>query len=146
MAIDDQLSELGFAKSRRIEGRSSVADIYPAKLNRCGIYVLHFSNGEYYVGQTVDIVRRFAQHSHTHKDIESISFKKVARKHLNIEEENAVRHLETAQLRLRNIQLVSFSYAKTDFELIMSPEDQERWLNDTSFFDLAGNRVIDNLL
>jgi len=28
----------------------------------CGIYVLYFTNDEYYVGQTVDVIRRFMEH------------------------------------------------------------------------------------
>lgn len=143
-SVDETLLQLGFLKTYQVKGRATVADLFrPSR--RCGIYVLHFSNGQHYVGKAVDVVRRYAQHRHTHTDIEKISFKRVAVSKLDAEEKATVRAVEIYGFRLRNIQLVSFSYGETDFDLIMSPEDQERWLNDLSYQDLAGERVVDEL-
>ncbi|MBZ0298977.1 MAG: hypothetical protein K8J31_04505 [Anaerolineae bacterium] len=144
MEIEHVLSSLGFSKPRDVQGRGSIADLF--RKSRCGIYVLHFADGAHYVGQAVDVVRRYAQHRQTHKDIHRISFKKVGRKNLNAEERVVVRALENSGFRLRNIQIVSFSYGKTDFDLVMPPSEQQRWLEDLSFRDLAGERLIDDRL
>ena len=51
--------------------RPSIAELYkPDK--RCGIYVLRFQNNQYYVGQAVDVIRRYVQHSKVHEDIQEI--------------------------------------------------------------------------
>ena len=141
---NDLLAELGFAKPLHVQGRYSVADLFRKK--RCGIYVLHFANEMFYVGQAVNVVRRYAQHCHTHSDIHRISFKAVSKKNLDSEERSIVRSLENKGFRLRNIQLVSFSYGNTDFDLVMSPDNQEKWLSDLDYNDLDGQRAVDQHL
>jgi hypothetical protein len=143
-AIALTLADLGFTKSHSVQGRGSIADLF--RKNRCGIYVLHFADGAFYVGQAVDVVRRYAQHRHTHKDIQSISFKRVSKRNLNTEERAVVRHLENVGFQLRNIQIVSFSYGETDFDLVMSRAEQQRWLEDLSFRDLGDERTVDERL
>ena len=143
-AIEVTLGGLGFSKVYSVQGRASVADLF--RKNRCGIYVLHFANGAFYVGQAVDVVRRYAQHRHTHKDIHYISFKRVGKRNLNIEEKAVVLYLERAGFQLRNIQIVSFSYGETDFDLIMSREEQQHWLEDLSYRGLDNERVVDDRL
>jgi hypothetical protein len=44
-------------------------------LRRCGVYVLDFRNGDFYVGQATDVVRRHAQHCRNHQDITAIRFR-----------------------------------------------------------------------
>lgn len=91
-------------------------------------------------------MRRYAQHRHNHDDIQRISFKPVSCKSLNDEERTTVSTLETGGFRLRNIQLVTFSYGDTDFDLVMPRSEQERWLTDLDFQDLTGTRVVDDTL
>lgn len=125
--ISDLLSELEFVDTHYVERRASVADIFrPAK--RCGIYVLHCSQNEYYAGQAVDVVRRYGQHRATHRDIHSISFKVVTREKLDEEERRVIWALEEAGVALRNIALASVPVGESDFDLIMSLEEQEYWL------------------
>ena len=123
------LEKLGFPASRYVRGRASIADMFrPGK--RCGIYLLHCSNAEYYAGQAADVTRRYVQHRKTHADIERISFKRVRRDRLDIEERRVIWALEEAGIYLRNIALTSIPHGASDFDLIMSPEEQERWLVD----------------
>ncbi len=58
------LSQHKFADFKLVKGRSSIADLYK-KNERCGIYVFRIENGEYYVGQSIDCVKRFSQHIYT---------------------------------------------------------------------------------
>lgn len=52
-------------------------------------------------------------------------------------------HLEKCGFALRNINNVTFSYAaETDFDSLMSKQEQDRWLNDVEFIDLEGDRIL----
>lgn len=50
-----------------VTNRMSIMNLFPSN-DRCGIYVLYFKNGEYYIGKSLDIAVRYTQHSKTHKD------------------------------------------------------------------------------
>lgn len=49
-------------RSYDVRELESVAPLF--REERCGIYILEFSNGDRYVGQAKDVTRRFAQHRH----------------------------------------------------------------------------------
>jgi len=132
----------GFSQPNHVQGRASIADLFPLG-KRCGLYILQFSDGEIYAGQALDVTRRYVQHRKVHYDIEKISFKQVAKKNLNEEERILIWMLEHHGHRLRNITFTSIPTGKSDFDLIMSAEEQERWLKDTNYVELSGSRVID---
>ncbi len=67
---------MGFLPWRQVHGRAWLADFFKPRRRR-GIYVLRVSNAEVYVGQAVDVTRRYAQHRRTHADIEQIAFKQA---------------------------------------------------------------------
>lgn len=137
------LADKSFAKHVTVAGYPSVAHMFRNKRRRCGIYVLHFSNGEFYVGKTFDIVKRYSQHRKKHGDIERISFRPLARKYLTAEEKAVTLMLQQRDLRLRNINIVDFSYAHTNFETVMSQADQLRWRDDPDYVDAMGERPSD---
>src|SRR4028118_633327 len=87
------LAELGFTYSTNVEGCTSIADLFKPK-KRCGIYVLHFADGAFYVGKALDVTRRYVQHRKTHTDIEKITFKRVPSPQLKAEECDVIWHLE----------------------------------------------------
>lgn len=132
---------LGFDPAFLVRGRASIADQFPLK-RRCGIYILHFTDGDFYVGQAMNVVRRYAQHRVTYTDIEQVSFKPIPNDGLNDEERHVIGVLETEGYPLRNITFASMPKGDSDFDLIMSPEDQERWLHDFEWIDSAGTRLI----
>ena len=138
--IDTQA--LGFPKPRVIAGRTSIADIFSPS-NRCGIYILYFSNGEYYVGQSKDVTRRFVQHLRIHHDIEKLAFKRVARKNLDAEEAAVAAVLEGQGHKLRNILLTSIPKGESDFDLIMPLEDQNRWIAGQDYMSPPGVRIVE---
>src|SRR5215470_5714031 len=57
-----------------VAGGQSVASQLPAADGRCGIYVLSFDDGQLYVGQAKDVVRRFGDHRQTYADIAEMHF------------------------------------------------------------------------
>jgi len=126
--MQSEFFDLGFAKYLYVKGRLSVADSF-TKSNRCGIYILHFQNGEYYVGLAIDVVRRHAQHRVNHLDIEYISFKEVDSTKLIEVEKQTVYDLENLKKPLRNINLVSILSGDTDLDLIVSRQEQQQWIN-----------------
>lgn len=135
------LQENGFPGPYDVSNRKTVSNIW--KKQRCGIYVLHFSSGDYYVGQSLDVTKRFQQHRKIWDDIEKISFKRVAKKNLNVEEETLIKLLEDKDYQLRNIVFTTpgkIPKGMSDFDLIMAPDVQERWLMDTEFNGSGGGR------
>ena len=136
------LNDLSFQKTHTVDGRASIADLFRPP-ERCGIYVLHFANGEYYVGQAVDVTRRYVQHAKNHDDIVRISFKQVARYELNEVEREAISTFETNGFLLRNISLTSIPKGESDFDLIMPPSQQEQWLSNSNYVDIEGRRIQD---
>ncbi len=132
----------GFSQPHHVQGRDSIADLFPSG-KRCGLYILQFSDGEIYAGQALDVTRRYVQHRKVHCDIEKIKFRRVAKKNLNEEERALIWMLEHEGYRLRNITFTSIPRSESDFDLIMSAEEQERWLKDTNYVDLSGSRVVE---
>lgn len=139
MTLENVLAGLGFKREYAVAGMRSLSSQYKHK-RRTGIYVLHFANGEFYAGQAKDVIRRFNQHAKNYHDIEKVSFKPVGRKNLNEEEKSVIHRLEKAGFHLRNIVYTSVTYAPSAFDEIVSSEDQEHWLNDTSYTDWSGER------
>ncbi len=138
--IESLLTTLGFPPSETVSGRASVADLFPSG-RRCGIYVLQFADGWLYCGQAIDVARRYFDHRRRHQDIERISFKRVARASLDHTERADIHALEAAFCRLRNIALTSVPYGPSDFDQIMPPDEQERWLTDISYQNWEGERL-----
>ncbi len=137
-----KLSELGFLKTHDVAGIKTLNGMWSG--NSCGIYILHFTNGEFYVGKSINVIDRFAQHARNYHDIDKISFKQAIKSKLDEEEKRVTKLLESNGILLRNIQNVTFSYGETDFDKVMNRNLQEQWLNDLTFNDLEGVRT-DNL-
>lgn len=139
------LAEIGFSQPQHVQSRASIADLFKPN-KRCGIYVLYFSNGEFYAGQAIDVTRRYAQHRIKYKDIEKIAFKQVSKTKLNDEERTTIWLLEQDGRVLRNITFASIPRGESDFDLIMPPAEQTWWLEDLSYVDDGGDRLIDPAL
>lgn len=136
------LEAMGFSRGEYVQGRASIADLFkPGR--RCGIYVLRFSNGEFYAGQAVDVTRRYAQHRKTHADIEQLTLKEVPKGKLDEEERSLIWGLEREGWPLRNVTFASIPKGESDFDLVMPPEEQERWLGDLGCADEGGERLVD---
>ena len=131
---DVGLLELGFPPLTLVAGRVSVADLHPSRPRRCGIYVLAHADGMHYVGQAVDVVRRFAQHRKVSSDIERFSFFPVERADLDAEERRCIQGAEARGLRLRNRMLVKQLLTESDLDEVLTLAEQEAWLDDPSTF------------
>jgi hypothetical protein len=140
--MEKVLKNLGFEEATFVKGRYSVADLFKPK-ERCGIYILHFGNGQYYVGLATDFVRRYNQHRKIHLDIERVSFKIFEEERLKEEEKEIAQILQSEGFSLRNIQLVSIVEGETDLDLLMTLEEQERFMSDLTFNNMDGDKFED---
>jgi hypothetical protein len=141
MSTKQSLEKLiDFPPSRYVLGRPSIADLFPPK-RRCGIYILHFTDGWYYVGQAIDVTRRYSQHCQNHDDIERISFKPFSAQNLNAHEQRVIAELERNGYKLRNVALVSIPHWESDFDALMSPNEQSEWLSNLNISNVKGKRV-----
>ena len=140
MTLDDFLNPLHFSAAQHVVNRASIADLFRPQ-QRCGIYVLQFLTGEVYVGQAADVARRYMQHRQNHPDIETIRFKKATQNDLNDIERNLIWTLEQNHFQLRNITFTSSPQGESDFDQIMSVEQQESWLLGNNQFIDAQQRI-----
>ena len=143
--LDDvtaMLKALGFRNPVDAPTEGSITAAFRTKTRRCGVYVLHFADGAYYVGQTVDITKRFLQHRKRHTDIVRVSFRPLGRRSLGFHEAQLIRLLEMKRLRLRNIDMTSILATEPgDFDELMDTERQQRWLADPTGHDIGARRV-----
>ncbi len=138
--VQKALSKYNFSDFAWVLNMPTVANIFkPDK--RCGIYVLRFMNDQYYVGQAIDVVRRYTQHSKVHNDIQEIAFKRYPRKNLNEIEQQLIKILEAKYIRLRNISLTSIPHGDTDLDLIISKKEQNDWLQKKTRNQLNGQLI-----
>lgn len=71
--LEATLAAFGFDPPHVVRPLTSIESLFPKK-QRYGIYVLHFTDDAYYVGQSKDVVNRFAQHRLRFGTIERLSF------------------------------------------------------------------------
>ena len=125
--VKKTISDFKFSEFIWVYCRPTIADLFKPE-KRCGIYILRFTNNQFYVGQAVDVVRRFVQHTKVHDDIQEISFKTFPKTELNRVEQEIIKLLEIRNVTLRNINLTSIPKGDTDLDLIISPSEQQLWL------------------
>ncbi|WP_028244681.1 GIY-YIG nuclease family protein [Pseudoclavibacter soli] len=102
--------------------QGSASSLFAAKgAPRTGIYVPEFANDERYVGQTVDIVARYASHRRHHGDIAALNFAPCAPELLDEAERTTV-HEQEQHHRLRNIMLTDLPGGDDDLTLTFDDE------------------------
>lgn len=88
---------------------------------RTGVYILEFADDARYVGQTVDIVARYAAHRRHHGDVVALSFAPCAPGDLD-EAERAIVHEQERHHRLRNIMLTDLPGGASDLTVSFDDE------------------------
>lgn len=87
-----------------------------------GIYILEFKNGERYIGQAVNVVRRVASHRRRWADLYALEFAPCPVEDLNAYEQLTISHQEE-HYRLRNKSLTNLPGGPGDFTV--STEEEE---------------------
>src|SRR5216110_1894367 len=111
-----------------VGGLRSIAHLAPASKGRCGIYVLVFADGEYYVGQTVDVAVRFTAHALTYHDIAEVLFFRVRRHALDRVERDAIHAVQKSGAWVRNVVHAAGRLMASPFDVLVPAEEQQRWL------------------
>lgn len=121
--------KLGFPPLTDVATFKSIAHLFTSsrKGSRCGLYLLELADGCYYVGQSVEVVRRFAQHCKNH-EIVAFAFIRVKSADLNEVEFNKIRLAEELGLRLRNVIHTTFVDGEADLDLIIPEDQQHKWV------------------
>jgi len=126
--IGQIIAQIGFPPLHNISGRNSIAELFGKSKKRCGIYLLQFDNDIFYIGQAVEVVRRFGQHRKIHSDIVGFSFLPVSKQNLDNQERVLIQKAEINGLPITNRIHVSAIIGETDLGLILSDEEQDQWL------------------
>lgn len=150
---------LFFTRYDMSEGGSAAA-LFADSKQVCGIYVLEFEDEMRYVGQTRDIVARYATHRRRHGDIIALSFAPCAAADLDERERQEIRRQEMAH-GLRNLNLTGRPAGEGDLEVnvdegesVLLPWDRARRLRlsdegertmQRRFWDLAARPDYDEM-
>ncbi len=126
----DLLSAIGFPNLIATDSLKTIAHIFQNKKKRCGIYILKLNNNVYYIGQSVEVVRRYADHLRAHEAIIGFSFLPVAEKALDAVERELIFKAQQLGIVLANNTHVAHVMGETDLDLVVSKADQDAWLAD----------------
>jgi hypothetical protein len=118
---------LGFPEPIETDGLRSIAHLYGSSKSRCGIYLLILSENRHYIGQAVDVVRRFAQHLKSHGNIQGFSFIPIPRKDLSKREKEFIFKAEQQRLALVNVVHVTETVGDSDLHDVVSEEELSAW-------------------
>jgi hypothetical protein len=136
-AVETAIEGLGFPKPWPVHSLKSVAHLFRSKNSRCGIYVLVFPHETVYIGQAVEVVRRFAQHRANYENIVGLAFIAVDRDQLNSRELALIHRAEDIGLLLLNTVHASNVTGDSDLDLVLSASEQSAWLSAPELFNQA---------
>ena len=111
--------------------------------DRRGIYVLEFANGELYVGQSVNVVSRFATHVHgsSHHepwaDIIAIRFRPILEDDLDEAERSEIRRLRKTGHTLRNKAGNLGHERPAPLDKVVTIEEQHHWAAGAPNYELG---------
>ncbi|WP_227485732.1 GIY-YIG nuclease family protein [Corynebacterium aurimucosum] len=120
-------------KRLELDSNTPIGPIFPAN-ERCGIYVIEFDDGTKYVGQTIDIVKRFRNHTHGSKhheswgDVVALSFAPAPPLELDILEKQVIQSQLSARVLLRNRSGVLASEGPSPLDLVVTVTEQKHWV------------------
>lgn len=141
VSTPDPFTLLEFENPYDVEGRLSIADLLPKSRSRCGIYMFALANGLFYIGQSGDAAKRFAQHRKKYDNITRFAFRHVERQDLDEVEQTLIHQAQANDVPLTNKEFVADVRGVTDFDLLASPEERTAWLNNPRMFDADQVRV-----
>ncbi len=131
----ERFVSLGFAAMTPVSTLRSIAQLFGSSKPRCGIYLLEFPEQRFYIGQAVEVVRRFAQHRKNYDEIVGFSFIPTQRGDLDDVERRLIREAEDLGLVMFNTVHASNVVGDTDLDLVVSPSEQAVWLSDPATFN-----------
>ena len=135
LSSHERISELGFPPMFPVATLHSITQLFGSTKSRCGIYLLAFPQNRFYVGQAVEVVRRFAQHRKSHDEIIGFSFIPTPRTNLDELERSLIHKADEIGLVILNTVHASNVVGDTDLDLVISQEEQAAWLSSPTEFN-----------
>ena len=115
---------------RDVDSLSAVSTVFSTGASRCGIYVLHFADGDEYVGQARNVLTRFRTHVRSWADpIVALDFAPIPVAELDQTERRVIQTKEQEGVRLRNSALVGLPMVDAAVDLVVTRAEQEEWLS-----------------
>lgn len=120
-------------KRLELDSNTPIGPIFPAD-ERCGIYVIEFDDGTKYVGQSIDVVKRFRNHTHGSNhheswgDVVALSFAPAPPLELDILEKQVIQSQLSAGVLLRNRSGVLASEGPSPLDLVVTVTEQKHWV------------------
>ena len=116
-----------------LDSETTIGPIFPAN-ERCGIYIIEFGDDTKYVGQSIDVVKRFRGHTHGSNhheswgDVVALSFAPAPPLELDILEKQMIQYQLDAGVLLRNRSGLLASEGPSPLDLVVTVTDQKHWL------------------
>lgn len=129
-------SKLGFPPPEPARSLNSIAHLFGQSRSRCGVYFLALDDGEFYIGQAIDVVRQFADHRRVSRDIVAFSFVPVSADKLDKHEKQALAAAATLNLSLRNFLQTHVLRSGCDLDSAVAPGEQRRLPADAQAINL----------
>ena len=116
-------------RQRRWEVANDVAPSIYFGVDRklCGIYTLEFTNGERYVGQTIDLVSRLSSHGRRWEDIVAVSFVECGPEDLNDLERAMISDAERRHV-VGNRAFTKMPGGPSELDFVVDVQQQAEWL------------------
>jgi hypothetical protein len=131
----ERITDLGFLSMESVVSFRSIAHLFGSTKSRCGIYLLVFHQEQTYIGQALNVVRRFAQHRRNYDNITGFSFIPVRQERLDETERKLIHRAEQFALTLLNTVHVSNVVGETDLDFVVSVIEQNAWLEAPELFN-----------
>ncbi|MFE2124182.1 GIY-YIG nuclease family protein [Rhodococcus aetherivorans] len=109
-----------------------------AGVGRVGYYILEFTDGQCYIGESIDLPERLKQHRGRYQDIHRVRVRpdteatrsQQGKRHLRLREKSLIHGAQHAGLLARNInEMATMIGASKHLDQLISPEEQRSWLD-----------------
>lgn len=134
--------EASFSHRYSISGNDSIVGQFSDSQERCGIYLLEFKDGTYYIGQSVDVARRFREHQRNFDDIVGFRFRPTIAEELDSSEIHLIHQSESIGMVLRNIEHAAVITGNSKLDSILPTDVQSAWLAKGKLPDEYSRRTI----
>ncbi|WP_186629415.1 GIY-YIG nuclease family protein [Rhodococcus sp. BP22] len=103
----------------------------------CGLYLLEFDDGQFYIGISVDIRARLRQHRVNHNDIATFRVRAFDTSSIELRrvERKLVHSAETAGFVLRNREHAAVIVGESSLDAIITPAEQDSWSRNPSLIN-----------
>lgn len=136
--IDEWAAENGFGAPLEPTPVAVTRYLDQAGAGRVGYYILEFTDGQCYIGESIDLPQRLEQHRGRYRDIHRIRVRPDSaatrslqgKGHLRLSEKALIHGAQHAGLLARNInEMATMLGASKHLDELVSPDEQRSWLD-----------------